>query len=528
MAARTARKLRERISPLSIIAPVVLIAAVVLGAYSFKYAAQLAEKSESSLVDSTRVIGEQTRDRIDNFIVERDRTMFDLVDLEHVADFAKSWSYIVRVSPAVEAAAILDESQQIVPGAYVSARKKIADQRAFEDLFKVKIKPDLKLAELSPDQHKHLHKEYDGRDYLISYVRKDHEGKTYYLVLKISIEYLLKEVFPDAVDPLIGNHYLYCVRDAHGRVVFGAPLDWPGKYLYEEPFPTTLYMWNLQVAPAPAGLLLTEERARRRSEYLLITLTLGIILAGTLFLLYVNQRERRANQLKSDFISNVSHELKTPLSLIRMFGEMIALGKLKSPDKAKEYADIITRESERLTRLIDNVLDFSRIERGGAAYEFQRGQLGEVVERSLDVYRHRAEREGFKLVTKIDSGLPPAYIDENAMTLLLLNLLENAVKYGKGEINVYLGQVGERLRLVVSDQGPGIPRDEQRRIFDRFYRTREARGTNVRGSGIGLALVKHIAEAHGGQVTVESEPGRGAAFIVDVPIAPSGDQVQAA
>jgi two-component system phosphate regulon sensor histidine kinase PhoR len=301
-------------------------------------------------------------------------------------------------------------------------------------------------------------------------------------------------------------------------VVYGAPVGAPGKFLYEDSFPTTLYNWHLQVAPAPAGMLATEERARRRSEYLLITLTLGIVLAGTVFLLYVNQRERRANQLKSDFISNVSHELKTPLSLIRMFGEMIALGKLKSPEKAKEYADIITRESERLTRLIDNVLDFSRMERGSSAYEFQVGHLGEVVERSLDVYRHRVEREGFKLVTKIDPDLPPALIDENAMTLLLLNLLENAVKYGKGEISVYLGQVGESLRLVVSDQGPGIPRDEQKRIFDRFYRTRDARGTNVRGSGIGLALVKHIAEAHGGGVFVESEPGSGASFIVDVPL----------
>jgi signal transduction histidine kinase len=151
-----------------------------------------------------------------------------------------------------------------------------------------------------------------------------------------------------------------------------------------------------------------------------------------------------------------------------------------------------------------------------------------VVERSLDVYRHRLEREGLKLVTKIDGDLPPAQIDESAMTLLLLNLLENAVKYGVGtkdkppEVSVYLTRVGDHLRLVVGDQGPGIPLEEQRRIFDRFYRTKDARQTNVRGSGIGLSLVKHIAEAHGGQVTVDSEPGRGAAFIVDIPISPSG------
>ncbi|HEX6838675.1 MAG TPA: HAMP domain-containing sensor histidine kinase, partial [Polyangia bacterium] len=242
------------------------------------------------------------------------------------------------------------------------------------------------------------------------------------------------------------------------------------------------------------------------------------ILAGIGFLFYATWKESRANQLKSDFISNVSHELKTPLSLIRMFGELLAMGKLKSPEKGKEYADIITREAERLSRLIDNVLDFARMERGPVAYEFLPGRLDEVVARALDVYRHRVEREGFRLSTKIDSDLPETMLDENAMTLLLLNLLENAVKYGRGEIAVYLTRQGNHLRLVVGDQGPGIPQEEHRRIFERFYRTRQARGTNVRGSGIGLSLVKHIAEAHGGTVTVDSDLGRGAAFIIDIPL----------
>ena len=511
-----AERLSKRLSPLYVIAPVVLLAAVVLGGYSYRYAGQLAEKSELSLVESNRLLGDQTLERIDNFIIDSDRAMFDLVDLEHLADFSRPWSYIVRVSPAIEAALVLDEHLLVLPNGYVS-KKKVTDAEAFQRLFSKKILPDLPLADLKPDLHKHLHKEYDGRDYLISFIKRERGGRTFYVILKISLEYLLKELFPDALEPLSGK-VLYCVRDDHGRVVFGAPVGQPGKFLYERAFPTTLYLWRLQLAPLPAKSLIAEERTRRRSEYLLITLTLGIILAGTVFLLYVNQKERRANQLKSDFISNVSHELKTPLSLIRMFGELLALGKVKTPEKAKEYAEIITRESERLSRLIDNVLDFSRMERGRSAYDFQLGYLGEVVERSLDVYRHRVEREGLKLITKIDTELPPTQLDENAMTLLLLNLLENAVKYGKGEIAVYLTRVGTRLRLVVGDQGPGIPADEQRKIFERFYRSRDARGTNVRGSGIGLALVKHIAEGHGGTVTVESEPGRGAAFIVDIPL----------
>jgi two-component system phosphate regulon sensor histidine kinase PhoR len=511
-----ASRLLRRFSPLYLVIPVVLTAVVVLGRYGYRYIST--DKSEQLVVDENRLLGDEKLERIDNFIIDSDRQLFELVDLEHLGDFKQSWSRIVRLSPVTEAALILDENKEILRDGFVS-KKSDADAAAFRRLFLEKILPALRLDELKPDLHKHIHLEFGGRDYLISYIKRVQNGRTHYVALKISLDYLTKTEFPDALDDLRGQ-VLFCIRDDHGRVVYGDPVGRPGKFLYERAFPTTLYLWRLQMAPLRAELIASEGRARRRLEIVTFALALGALLSCIGFLFYVNDQQRRASELKSDFISNVSHELKTPLSLIRMFGELLALGKLKAPEKSKEYAEIITRESERLSRLIDNVLDFSRIERGRAAYDFQPGRLDEVVERSLDVYRHRVEREGFKLVTKIDEGLPEALLDENAMTLLLLNLLENAVKYGKGEIAVYLTRVGNDLRLVVGDQGPGIPLDEQRKIFERFYRTRSARGTNVRGSGIGLALVKHIAEAHHGRVTVESEPGRGAAFIVDIPLLP--------
>jgi two-component system phosphate regulon sensor histidine kinase PhoR len=507
---------KQRLSPIYIIVPVVLAASIALGTYSFRYAAQLSAASEQSLGAPYRLVLDQTITKIDNVIVDSDRSLFDLVDVEHLSDFAKSWSYIVRVSPAIEAALLLDDKQQLLPGGYVFKRKGF-DPEEFRTLFMKQILPDLPFSDLKLDSHQHMHREYNGKDYLISFIRKSHAERSYYVVLKVSIEYVERNLLPDNLDPL-ASQVMFCVRGSDGRVIYGEPLTQPGNFVYQRRFPTTLYMWQLQMAPRNAARLANEGAVRRRSEFLLITMMLGTILAGIGFLFYATWKESRANELKSDFISNVSHELKTPLSLIRMFGELLAMGKLKSPEKGKEYAEIITREAERLSRLIDNVLDFARMERGRSAYEFNPGRLDEVVERSLDVYRHRLEREGFKLITKIDSELPETLLDENAMTLLLLNLLENAVKYGKGEIAVYLTRQGNMLRLVVGDQGPGIPLEEQRRIFDRFYRTRQARGTNVRGSGIGLSLVKHIAEGHGGSVTVDSEPGRGAAFIVDIPL----------
>ncbi|HEY2744426.1 MAG TPA: HAMP domain-containing sensor histidine kinase [Polyangia bacterium] len=508
---------KRRFSLLYVIMPVVLAASVALGTYGFRYAAHQTEQSEQSLVESNRLLGVQTVDRIDRDIVDSDRSLFELVDLDHLSEFAKQWSYIVRVSPAIDAAFLLDENFMPLPNGYVYKTKASAD--AFRTMFMMRILPDLRpqLSELNLEAHKHMHKEYDHKDYLLSFIKKSHNDRTYYVVLNVSIEYVEHNLFPDVLNTLLGK-VPFCVRDEHDRIRYGEAIGQPGRFLYEKYFPTTLYLWRLQIAPSDAARMVSEERVRRRSEFLLITMMLATILAGIGFLFYATWKEQRANQLKSDFISNVSHELKTPLSLIRMFGELLAMGKLKSPEKGKEYAEIITREAERLSRLIDNVLDFARMERGPVAYEFLPGRLDAVVERSLDVYRHRVEREGFRLSTKIDSDLPLTMLDENAMTLLLLNLLENAVKYGRGEIAVYLTRQGNRLRLVVGDQGPGIPTEEHRRIFERFYRTRQARGTNVRGSGIGLSLVKHIAEAHGGTVTVDSELGRGAAFIVDIPL----------
>jgi two-component system phosphate regulon sensor histidine kinase PhoR len=208
-----------------------------------------------------------------------------------------------------------------------------------------------------------------------------------------------------------------------------------------------------------------------------------------------------------------------------MFGELLSTGKHKDAASARDYAEIITREADRLSHLIDNVLDFARLERGKASYHFAEGAVADVVARVLDVTRYRLEKERIRLVTEIEPGLPLVRMDENALTLVLLNLIDNAVKHGVtpgvgGEIKVVLARNPGGVALSVKDQGPGIPADEQAAIFERFYRARGARDRNVRGSGIGLALAKAIAEAHGGRVVVESVQGQGATFTVVLPAAP--------
>ncbi len=261
-------------------------------------------------------------------------------------------------------------------------------------------------------------------------------------------------------------------------------------------------------------------RRKRIIDSLLIGGAVTVILAGLAFLAIAIRRERRSNELKSDFISNVSHELKTPLSIISMFGEMLANQRTKSPEQATEYAEIIWRESVRLGRLIDNVLDFAKIERGMGVYEFAEADVAEVVTRAIDLAARRLANADMTLESTLEPELPMIQLDANAFTLAVLNLIDNAIKYaadGK-RIDLELRRDGDKIVLAVRDHGPGIDPDEHERIFDRFYRARAMRLKPIRGSGIGLALVQHIARAHGGDVTVESAPGRGSTFQLWLPI----------
>ena len=232
------------------------------------------------------------------------------------------------------------------------------------------------------------------------------------------------------------------------------------RFLHESSFGKTLYAWRVQMLPKNVEELQAQAETERLLGVLLIPVSTLIIAVGLAVVWLTVIAERRTSRMKSDFIANVSHELKTPLSLIRMFGELLATGKHKGESTSREYAEIITREAERLSHLIDNVLDFARIERGKASYDFAEGRLDEVVERALDVCRYRVEKEKMRLRTTMEAGLPPVRMDENAMTLVLLNLIDNAVKYaaeGK-DVDVTLGRTPGGVRAVRARPRSGHPR----------------------------------------------------------------------
>ena len=225
-------------------------------------------------------------------------------------------------------------------------------------------------------------------------------------------------------------------------------------------------------------------------------------------------------RLKSDFVSNVSHELRTPLSLIHLYSETLELGRITTQEKKEEYYRIIRKESERLGRLINNILDFSRIEAGRKEYDFRETDIGELVRNTMDVYRYQIEKHGFEFRLSIDSGIPTVRVDREAIARAIVNLVNNALKYSADEkfLLVKLYRENGVVKLEVVDRGIGIPRREQSKIFEKFYRTGDPLVHNTKGSGLGLSLVRHIAQAHGGQVEVESTPGKGSKFTLSLPL----------
>src|SRR5262249_50668311 len=257
---------------------------------------------------------------------------------------------------------------------------------------------------------------------------------------------------------------------------------------------------------------------------------LSLILGTGIFLTYRNvTKEMALARLKSDFVSNVSHELRTPLSLIRLYAETLELGRLTDPAKFQEYYQIIRKESERLTGLINNILDFSRIEAGRKEYDFRETDLRELVRNTLESYRYQIEQNGFTYEEKIEE-VPPMRVDREAMTRSLLNLVNNALKYSQDRkyLGVNLYRDNGAVKLEVIDHGIGIPAQEHSKIFEKFYRVGDPLVHNTKGSGLGLSLVRHIVQAHGGEVDVESSPGRGSRFTITLPVSSASKDRQVA
>ncbi|HOX58786.1 MAG TPA: HAMP domain-containing sensor histidine kinase [Candidatus Paceibacterota bacterium] len=263
----------------------------------------------------------------------------------------------------------------------------------------------------------------------------------------------------------------------------------------------------------------------------LVTLTLGLLIGVLLLAIGIGSwlivtdlnRQLTLARQKTDFVSNVSHELKTPLTSIRMFAELLAEGRVNDRAKQRSYLGIITAETARLTRLINNVLDFARIERGEKKYQFQECDLIGVIRETAEIYRPHLEANGFRFECDLPDEPVRLNGDRDALAQVVVNLLSNAEKYSdrRKEITLRVAQPGRPSRCVevnVLDRGMGVPTGCAEKIFEKFYRAHDSLGNGIQGSGLGLTLARQIARAHGGDVTYEPREGGGSRFTLKLPV----------
>jgi signal transduction histidine kinase len=347
-----------------------------------------------------------------------------------------------------------------------------------------------------------------------------------FLGMALDFEYVqqhyLSKLLRDSVDSKAqgGNGRLVMSVLGEDRREILATGGQPGEYDVAIAFAPVFPRWQLAAGYGGATIA---ELARRnfRTNLLVDGATITLLLAGILLTLRAAARQVTLAQAKSSFVANVSHELKTPLSLIRLFAEILELGRATSREKEQEYYGIIHRESRRLTQLINNILDFSKIEAGRKHYEFAPCNVGSIVEEVLKTYEYPITSSGFELETHIAFGLPTASVDRDAIAQAMLNLLNNAIRYSRDlkKIEVRVDSRDGLIAIEVLDHGIGIPRSEHEKIFEKFYRVNNDLVHTVRGTGLGLALVKHIVDAHGAKILVDSAPGEGSRFTILLPCA---------
>ncbi len=254
--------------------------------------------------------------------------------------------------------------------------------------------------------------------------------------------------------------------------------------------------------------------------WLILFLVVGFTSFGGYLVWRDVSRELAIAEMRSHFAASVSHELKTPLTAIRMFAEALTMGVHDRPEAQKEYLQTIISESERLSRLLNNVLDFSKIEQGTRTYRFEPTSLEEVVRAAERAMAFHLGQKGFKLRIELDEGMPPVHLDKDSLEQAVLNLLHNAMKYSgeSREILLKLRREGDTAKIDVIDFGVGISEEDRRHIFGKFFRVTGIENQRIPGTGLGLTIVSHIAQAHGGRIEVDSQLGEGSTFSIILPL----------
>jgi len=362
-----------------------------------------------------------------------------------------------------------------------------------------------------------------GRDLLLlaAWI-PDRDGRETVGMLGVELngEYLVETVLPEALgNAQLNENAEVIFTDLAGRLLSGKKDPSTALPLVTEYFEDNFPPWKIELFQAPAmGLEILD---LRRNFYFWTILTLIVVLAfGAFLIVRTIGHEMEILKIKSDFVSSVSHEFKTPLTSIRALMERLVDGKVRDGAKMDQYFSIIAQDTDKLTRLVNNLLDFSKIEEGKKKYEFSDTDIVRIATEQVQGFKREQALGGPDIRLEIAGEIPNLQADADALSRALANLLSNAVKFtpaGK-TIRVGLSSDGENVILEVEDEGIGIHPDEVGKIFEKFFQGRNALARSTRGTGLGLTLVKHVVEAHGGRVLVESRLGLGSKFSLIFPI----------
>jgi signal transduction histidine kinase len=406
----------------------------------------------------------------------------------------------------------LRKNYDILKKKYRLRAKQLKDRGQIE----VEIIPSLKeLKNQSKTRSFHFSRRIQREDFLITAV-----PISGMLCVKWNNDRMIREWLQPIVNNLFLNErFNVVITDLNGGILLGEAHQKKDPISVTSEFDDYFPPWKIQISRVSSN----NERGIHlfKSYYFWSILTLLMILIfGTSLLIRTISREREIIAIKSDFIASVSHELKTPLTSIKALTERLIAGKVKSPEKMHEYFTIIEQDANKLTQLVKNTLDFSKIEEGKKEYLFESTDITSWLNRTIDEFNNDHIPERIEIRKNFDPEIPSISIDRDAISQCLNNLLDNAIKFSPDSrfVEVYLKKDSDFVIIEVKDWGIGIPKENLHRIFDKFFQGPPSTQQSVKGTGLGLALVKHAIEAHNGRIEVQSSPGQGSTFTIFVPI----------
>ncbi len=361
---------------------------------------------------------------------------------------------------------------------------------------------------------------FTSADLIAVYLKRNDDNGSHAASMVVDFPVFLRSISGELIRNIDPNGSMNIkVEDNDGKPVLSKIIGEEAGYL-SFPFTETLPKLKLLLSEHTPGFMATLFKAESGIYLFIFILIVLLMVLGFIFTIYTLNMELRLNKLKSEFISNVSHELKSPLTSIRMMTELLHHNRVRTEERKSVYYAAMLQESERLSHLIDNILDFSRMDEDRKKYDFTPLDLNELLATFLESTRERLTGTGFSIRYDCPDQVPQIRADKDAILQIIYNLVDNAIKFsGKSrqtDISLFAGE--NELQLSVKDYGIGISGKDQEKIFDRFYRADEPRQMGIKGSGIGLTIVKRIIEAHQGYLTLESRPGEGSTFCVHLPI----------